>query len=50
MKPGFGLYRQMLDVAHYAFARQMNCAAPWHAGMAFAMGYMLALMKTVQGV
>ncbi len=23
---------------------QMNCAAPWHAGMAFAMGYMKALL------
>lgn len=28
-------------------APQMSCDAPWHAGMAFAMGYMLALMKTV---
>jgi mannonate dehydratase len=25
---------------------QMSCAAPWHAGMAFAMGYMKALMTT----
>jgi mannonate dehydratase len=24
---------------------QMACAAPWHAGMAFAMGYMRAAMK-----
>jgi len=24
---------------------QMACAAPWHAGMAFAMGYMKAAMK-----
>ncbi|BBF85419.1 mannonate dehydratase [Aquitalea magnusonii] len=24
---------------------QMSCAAPWHAGMAFAMGYMRALMQ-----
>jgi mannonate dehydratase len=24
---------------------QMSCAAPWHAGMAFAMGYMNALIK-----
>jgi len=23
---------------------QMNCAAPWHAGMAYAMGYMKALL------
>jgi mannonate dehydratase len=26
---------------------QMACAAPWHAGMAFAMGYMKAAMKTL---
>ena len=24
---------------------QMSCAAPWHAGMAWAMGYMQALLK-----
>ena len=27
---------------------QMTCAAPWHAGMAFAMGYMRAAMQAVQ--
>jgi mannonate dehydratase len=26
---------------------QMACAAPWHAGMAFAMGYMKAALRTV---
>jgi mannonate dehydratase len=26
---------------------QMSCAAPWHAGMAFAMGYMKAAMRSV---
>lgn len=26
-------------------APQMSCAAPWHAGMAFAMGYLAALVK-----
>jgi mannonate dehydratase len=26
---------------------QMSCAAPWHAGMAFAMGYMKALMSDI---
>lgn len=26
---------------------QMTCAAPWHAGMAYAMGYMRAAMKLV---
>lgn len=26
---------------------QMTCAAPWHAGMAYAMGYMRAAMKTL---
>ncbi len=28
-------------------APQMSCAAPWHAGMAFAMGYMKAAMKAI---
>ncbi len=28
---------------------QMNCGAPWHAGMAFAMGYMKAAMRMVMG-
>jgi mannonate dehydratase len=27
---------------------QMTCAAPWHAGMAFAMGYMRAAMQVVE--
>ena len=26
---------------------QMNCAAPWHAGMAFAMGYLRAMISQV---
>lgn len=26
---------------------QMSCAAPWHAGMAFAMGYMRAAMQSL---
>lgn len=26
---------------------QMSCAAPWHAGMAYAMGFMSAALKTV---
>jgi mannonate dehydratase len=26
---------------------QMTCAAPWHAGMAFAMGYMRAAMQSL---
>jgi mannonate dehydratase len=26
---------------------QMSCAAPWHAGMAYAMGYMKAAMKSI---
>lgn len=26
---------------------QMTCAAPWHAGMAYAMGYMRAALKTL---
>jgi mannonate dehydratase len=24
---------------------QMTCAAPWHAGMAYALGYMQAALK-----
>ena len=28
---------------------QMSCAAPWHAGMAYAMGYMQAAMQQVMG-
>jgi mannonate dehydratase len=28
-------------------APQMSCAAPWHAGMAFAMGYLKAGLQTV---
>jgi len=27
----------------------MTCAAPWHAGMAFAMGYMKALIDCTEG-
>lgn len=27
---------------------QMTCGAPWHAGMAFALGYMKAAMKVVE--
>jgi mannonate dehydratase len=25
---------------------EMSCAAPWHAGMAFALGYMKALVQS----
>lgn len=27
---------------------QMSCGAPWHAGMAYAMGYMRAALQTVE--
>jgi len=27
---------------------QMSCGAPWHAGMAYAMGYMQALLRQVE--
>ncbi len=27
---------------------QMSCGAPWHAGMAYAMGYMMAALRVVQ--
>ncbi len=26
----------------------LNCAAPWHAGMAYALGYMRAARRLVQ--
>ncbi len=29
-------------------APQMNCAAPWHAGMAFALGFMAAGLQTLR--
>src|SRR5205823_7966987 len=29
-------------------APQMTCDAPWHAGMAFAMGYLKAALQIVQ--
>lgn len=29
-------------------APQMSCGAPWHAGMAFALGYMRAALQTVE--
>jgi len=29
-------------------APQMSCAAPWHAGMAFALGFMAAGLKTIR--
>ena len=28
-------------------APQLSCDAPWHAGMAFAMGYLCACMKAL---
>jgi mannonate dehydratase len=28
---------------------QMSCSAPWHAGMAFALGYLKAALQVVQG-
>jgi mannonate dehydratase len=27
---------------------QMSCAAPWHAGMAYALGYMRAALQTIE--
>ena len=30
-------------------APQMSCAAPWHAGMAYALGYMRAGLQIVNG-
>jgi mannonate dehydratase len=30
-------------------APQMDCAAPWHAGMAFALGYMKAALQAECG-
>jgi mannonate dehydratase len=30
-------------------APQMSCAAPWHAGMAYALGYLRAALQTIKG-
>ena len=30
-------------------APQMSCAAPWHAGMAYALGYLQAGLKMIEG-
>jgi mannonate dehydratase len=30
-------------------APQMSCAAPWHAGMAYALGYLKAALQVVEG-
>jgi mannonate dehydratase len=27
---------------------EMSCAAPWHAGMAYALGYMKAAMQMAE--
>ena len=29
-------------------APQMSCAAPWHAGMAYALGFLCAGLKTLE--
>ena len=29
-------------------APQMTCAAPWHAGMAYALGYLRAALQTIE--
>jgi mannonate dehydratase len=29
-------------------APQMACAAPWHAGMAYALGYMRAALQAIE--
>jgi mannonate dehydratase len=29
-------------------APQMSCAAPWHAGMAYALGFLRAGLKTLE--
>ena len=31
-------------------APQMSCGAPWHAGMAYALGYMRAAMRAIGGL
>jgi mannonate dehydratase len=28
---------------------QMTCAAPWHAGMAYALGYIRAALQAIEG-
>jgi len=29
-------------------APQMSCAAPWHAGMAYALGYLRAALQIIE--
>ena len=44
------LHRQKFDgVIIPDHAPQMECAAPWHAGMAFALGYLRATIQAVAG-
>ena len=45
MKPDLGLYNGVLIPDH---APQMACAAPWHAGMAFALGSMRAALQALE--
>jgi mannonate dehydratase len=35
------------DVISLGHTPQMTCAAPWHAGMAFALGYMRAALTII---
>jgi len=45
MKLGLGLCNRVLIPDH---APQMACAAPWHAGMGFALGYMRAALQALE--
>jgi mannonate dehydratase len=40
-------YRGVLIPDH---APQMSCSAPWHAGMAYALGYIKAAMQALDGI
>jgi mannonate dehydratase len=44
MDPGRELIRRRADSDH---TLQMSCSAPWHAGMAYALGYMRAAMQLI---
>jgi hypothetical protein len=35
------------DAAH-GVPSKLNCAAPWHAGMAYALGYLRAALQVVE--
>lgn len=50
MKLGLGLYAGVVTPDNLRFARQVGatCQASWHAGMAWALGYMRAILNMLE--